>query len=314
MPEFSIILPTHNRAPLLCRAIASVILQSFADYELIVIDDASSDGTPATVSAFADPRLRCIRLERASGVSAARNAGIRAARGEFVAFLDDDDEYHTDFLARMASALHDAPPEVGFAWCGVRRVRATRSGLVTVREQRWQSNAVGDPFRHLRVGTGFGLTVRKACFDEVGLFDTDMPAAVDTDLMFRLGSRYNCVVVPEILITVYLHGAGQLTDRNARRAYAMDRLIENNIGVISQHDDLWVRYHRNAAALHYETGNRARARTMLIRALRRRPCRWRTWKSWLYCELFGHEDIGMRRLLVRSTCSSPDCCGSVGPP
>lgn len=300
-PVFSIILPTRNRARLLGRAIASVMRQSFTAYELLVIDDASTDATQEVVSAFADPRLRYIRLERNSGVSATRNAGICAAKGQFVSFLDDDDEYYPSFLGEMAAAFHDAPPEIGFAWCGARRVRYTSNGYETVRVQTWEHalnarrNRRPQDFRYLQVATSFGLTVRRSCFDVVGCFDEQLLAAVDTDLMFRLGSTYDYLIVPEILVTIHLHEGDQLTDKNQRRARAMDRLIENNIGVIAEHDDLWLRYHRGAAALHYRVGNRCRGRTMIVRALRREPRRWRTWKSWICYEVFGREDLGLRK-------------------
>ncbi len=304
LPLFTVVLPTHNRAPLLCRAITSVLRQTYHDYELIIVDDASTDATAEAVSAFNDPRLRYIRLESNGGASAARNVGIRAARGQCVTFLDDDDEFLPDFLAEMYRHWLGAPPSVGFAWCGVRRVRLTNEGLIVLREQTWTpisdaSENLNTKYVHLTVGTGFGLTVRTECFQQIGLFDESLCAAVDTDLLFRLGAQYEHTVVPHILVNVYQHEGDRLTAANPRRAEALEQVIRNNLALIGQDDDLWDGWHRGSASLHYRVGNRQRGRTMMIRALARKPLRWRSWKSFACYELFGHEQLGLRQALRR---------------
>ena len=91
MPKVSVVLPTFERWPLLLRALTSVLDQTDVDLEVLVIDDCSSDGTPARLGAIADPRLRVLRQETNQGVARARNRAIEAAQGEWVAFLDDDD-------------------------------------------------------------------------------------------------------------------------------------------------------------------------------------------------------------------------------
>ncbi|RLF83553.1 glycosyl transferase, partial [Thermococci archaeon] len=92
-PTVSVIIPTYNRANLLKRAIASVLNQTFTDFELIVVDDASPDNTPEVVRSINDGRIRYVRLKKNSGGPVARNTGIRKARGRFIALLDDDDEW-----------------------------------------------------------------------------------------------------------------------------------------------------------------------------------------------------------------------------
>lgn len=304
-PTFSVVIPTHNRAALLCRAITSALRQTFDDYELIVVDDASRDATAEAVSAFRDPRLRYVRMERNGGVSAARNAGIRAARGHYVTFLDDDDEFMPDLLAEMDAHLASAPPSVGFAWCGIRRVRLTREGVITLREQTWNqapctTTSPVEKYRYLSIGTNFGLTVRRDCFDEIGLFDESL-IVEDTDLLFRLGAKYEHTVVPKILVSYYQHGTDRITAVSPRRVEAYEQLIRKNIAAIDKDDDLWDGYHRGAAALHYRVGDRRRGRAMMMRALARKPLRWRSWKSWVCYEAFGHENLGLRATVRRLT-------------
>src|SRR6185369_1855724 len=118
-PAISIILPTHNRAGLLPRALESVLAQACdEDFEVIVVDDGSSDGTPAYLAAIADPRLKLLRNESALGAAAARNRGLAAVRAPVTAFLDDDDELLPGFLAASLTA-HRQAPAPDLCWTGV---------------------------------------------------------------------------------------------------------------------------------------------------------------------------------------------------
>jgi GT2 family glycosyltransferase len=109
VPFFSIIVPAYNRAAILDRAIGSCLAQTYADFELVVVDDGSVDDTAAVIRAHADPRLVYLRQENA-GASAARNRGVEAARGAYVAFLDSDDAFLPGKLAAFRTAIDRAGP------------------------------------------------------------------------------------------------------------------------------------------------------------------------------------------------------------
>ena len=117
-PTVSVIIPTYNRAHLLPRALESVLAQTFEDLEVLVVDDGSTDGTEAVVTGY-DDRVRYLRQPQNAGVSAARNRGLREARGEFVAFLDSDDEWFPEKLARQVERFRELPDRVGLLYCGV---------------------------------------------------------------------------------------------------------------------------------------------------------------------------------------------------
>src|SRR5215471_12238274 len=104
-PDISVVLATYNRRHCLPRAIASVLAQDDVRFELIVVDDASRDGTPGYLATLADPRLRVITAERNGGPSAARNLGLKAARAGIVAFLDSDDAYRPRRLSAPLAAF-----------------------------------------------------------------------------------------------------------------------------------------------------------------------------------------------------------------
>lgn len=136
-PFFSVVIPTYNRAHVVGRAIRSVLSQSCQDFEIVIVDDGSADSTALVVGGFNDPRIRYIRQENRGG-GAARNAGIDAARGRFIAFLDSDDEFLPAYLARMRALLANSETgTVGYARVLVNRgngcsllkpPRAIRSG------------------------------------------------------------------------------------------------------------------------------------------------------------------------------------------
>lgn len=115
-PTVSVVIPTYNRAALLGRSIRSVLGQSYKDFELIVIDDGSTDETSHVVADFADPRIRYLPLPHNTGAGAARNAGVRVARGKFLAFQDSDDEWLPSKLAKQISAFESGPARLGMVY------------------------------------------------------------------------------------------------------------------------------------------------------------------------------------------------------
>src|SRR5690348_15078750 len=122
MPRVSVIVPVFNRAATIGRAVASVVVQTMADWELIVVDDGSADDPAGALAALSDARLRLLRHERNRGAAAARNTGIAAARAPLIAFLDSDDEWLPEKLARQVAAVERAGPALG-ALCTAFRLR-----------------------------------------------------------------------------------------------------------------------------------------------------------------------------------------------
>src|SRR5262245_7479203 len=118
MPKVSVIVPTRDRAEYLRVAITSVLSQTFQDFELIVVDDASAENNFEVISSFHDDRIKFIRHETRKGGSAARNTGIINSSCDYIAFLDDDDEWFPDKIAKQIHLLHSSPPDVGCIYTG----------------------------------------------------------------------------------------------------------------------------------------------------------------------------------------------------
>lgn len=219
-PVVSVIIPVHNRARLVCAAVESVLAQTFTGYELIVVDDGSVDDTLRALTCYGK-RIRLIRQAN-RGVSAARNAGIAAANGALIAFLDSDDLWlphkllaQTNFFTANPAAMWQQTEEI---WL--------RHGQRVNPKKRHQKLA-GRIFREsleLCLVSPSAVMLRRELLDEFGAFDESLPACEDYDLWLRILTKY-----PVYLDSAYgiiKHGghAGQLSSHSGLDAYRIQSL------------------------------------------------------------------------------------------
>jgi len=217
----SIVLPTYDRAALLERAIRSVRAQSYANWQLIVVDDGSRDATPLLAERFEDPRIVWVRRPH-RGVSAARNAGLALAEGAYVAFLDSDNVWHADFLRRHHDALSSAGEAVVASYCDLNLYRGDRREGVEGREF-----SEAELFHAPQVDLN-ALVARRSALAAAGAFDERMDKWVDYELLLRLAERGAFVHLPEVLVE-YHRLAGGIS-----RASARERPMERNLAVIRE--------------------------------------------------------------------------------
>ena len=212
-PTVSVIIPTYNRAHLVGRAIRSVLNQTYQDFEIIVVDDGSTDNTEEVVKSFNDPRIRYIRHEKNRGGSAARNTGIRAARGEYIAFLDSDDEWLPEKLAKQLPVF-EKDSTCGAVYTDLLYMLPDGSVKLcqNYRPEGWilkkllSSNVVG---------TTSSVIVRRECFEKIGLFDESLPSCQDWDMWIRIAKRYSFRKIPEPLTKYRVHQNRITTDFRA---------------------------------------------------------------------------------------------------
>lgn len=202
VPTVSVIIPTYNCGHFIGTGLESVMAQTYQHIEVIVVDDGSTDETRRCVEAFG-PRVRYIHQSNA-GPSAARNTGIRASRGTFLAFLDADDVWLPRKLERQVAVM-EADPEIGVVYTWWAHVDETGAPL----PQTVQPTHHGHVFEQLLRGcfvTPAMSLIRRSCLDRVGLFDTGMRRGEDWDLLLRIaGARYVFACIPEILMQYRLH-------------------------------------------------------------------------------------------------------------
>ena len=207
-PLVSVVIPTYNRAALLREAVASVRQQSYARLELIVVDDGSTDATAASLRPF--PEARVVRQEHTGMPGQARNAGARAARGEYLAFLDSDDLWLSHKLTVQVAAAAAAGDAINHT-----RERWLRGGrVVSQRGQRHRRSGdlFADSLRKCIIGPSTVL-LRRQAFEEAGGFREDLEIAEDYELWLRLTARYRVGYVErESVIKRAGHG-DQLSER-----------------------------------------------------------------------------------------------------
>jgi glycosyltransferase involved in cell wall biosynthesis len=214
-PLVSVIIPAFNRAWCLAEAVDSVLAQGFGDFELIVVDDGSTDGTAALLAGYGDA-IRVLRREN-RGVSAARNAGIAAARGDLIAFLDSDDLWRSGKLRRQV-AFFAAHPEALICqteelW--VRNGRRVNPG----KRHRKRAGMIFEPSLDLCLVSPSAVMVRRELFERVGFFDERLPACEDYDLWLRVSCRFPVHLIETPLIVKRGGHADQLS-----RAWGLDKL------------------------------------------------------------------------------------------
>ena len=208
------IIPTRDRATLVGRAISSVLAQSRPPAEVIVVDDGSTDATEEVVRGFAGVRYLSVAPR---GVSAARNHGIAAATGEWLAFLDSDDEWLPDKLEAQLAALAAAPEH---RICHSDEIWIRNGRRVNPRQRHAKRG--GWIFRHclpLCAISPSSVVIHRSVFDRVGLFDEELPACEDYDLWLRITALYPVLYVDRPLIRKY----GGHDDQLSRTVEALDR-------------------------------------------------------------------------------------------
>jgi glycosyltransferase involved in cell wall biosynthesis len=205
-PLVSIILPTYNRLPLLREAVESVRAQTMTDWELIVIDDESTDGSVEYVERIGDNRMRVLRTQHRGDPETLRNVGAKRASAAWIAFLDSDDRWHPEKLERQL-ALHIASPAL--RWSYTNRTMLEVHGKPSKRAFRswtpvagWVLEAVITRTANIALPS---VMVARDAFDAVGGFDERIHAGGDYDLWLRLAERYECGVLPEALVEIRSH-------------------------------------------------------------------------------------------------------------
>jgi len=207
-PLLSVVIPVWNRRDVIRRCLDSVLTQDFGDFEVIVVDDGSTDDSPAVMASYADPRLRVLRHAENRGVCAARDTGTRAARGAWIVYVDSDWALEPGALRRLEPMVRRAPPDVGIVGGSMRMDTGALSPAVPPPE---------DPFGYIEYlrwietgGAGDHLTCwRRQVFDE---FRWPTDRRWEAGFFFQVASRWKKWVARDVLVVQYTQCANRLTE------------------------------------------------------------------------------------------------------
>ena len=211
LPIVSVIIPTYNRAHLIDKAINSVLSQTYQDYEIIIVDDASTDNTKEVVKDFTDSRISYIFHTNNLDISAARNSGIKASQGKYIALLDSDDEWLPEKLDKQINKFEKESLKIGVIY----------TGSYYIDEKGNQIRKVHVPIKEgyiyedlLRAGGYLCLSstlIKRECFKKVGLFDENLPPCEDLDMWIRIAKYYKFSYIKDLLVATRIHN-NQITN------------------------------------------------------------------------------------------------------
>lgn len=213
-PTVSVIIPTYNREKLVCKAIDSVLQQTFLDFELIIVDDASIDRTQTIVNQFEDIRIRYLRHEKNAGECASRNTGLAVAQGRYIAFLDSDDEWLPDKLEKQVAQLESVPERVGaiYTWL---QIVDEQGILQKVRQPSIRGNIEQNLLYDNFVGTPSTLIVRSEYFEKTEKFDTRLRCCGDWDMWLQLARVCDFDFIAEPLVQYRNHSEANRGSTNS---------------------------------------------------------------------------------------------------
>lgn len=249
MHKVSVIIPTYNRAGLIPRALETVFAQTFKDYEVIVVDDGSTDQTREVLKPFLN-KLKYIYQEN-RGISGARNRGIEEAGGEYIAFLDSDDYWAPEKLAEQVKVL-DAHPHVGIVY--------GRMPIINEKGEWVGSKPAGPSGKNFKelleiwgdLPTSTVMT-RRECFKKVGVFDSALPPMEDIDMWLRISRYYDLYEIEGKALAYYFRHSAQIT---ADRIKVYRGLVKIYTKILNSYDDIPKKLMINRIAMNQYTLSR----------------------------------------------------------
>lgn len=211
-PKISIILPTYNRAHLIGKSIDAVLNQTYPHFELIIIDDCSTDNTKEFIQTYSDERIKYIKLEENRGASGARNEGIKIAKYDYIAFCDSDDFFDEKKLELQINAfLESNDDKLGFVYHKFKYVTGTLSGTVFPNNEWPIEDMSGRLYERLFLGNLIGcptIMATRECIEISGFFDESYPALEDFDYALKMAKNFHGKFIDEALLYCTDTGSG----------------------------------------------------------------------------------------------------------
>ena len=285
VPAVSIVLPTYNRGYCIRRSINSVLNQTFKDFELIILDDGSTDDTQAVVGSYRDRRIVYIRNLANRGQTVRLNDGIRAARADLIAFQDSDDEWLPTKLAKQVAAMRGQPSDVGLVYTDKWRHEPGREKF------HWKSphNMPEDGIIFERaldtavhnIGPQ-SVLIRRRCFDEVGLFDERITKSNDWEMFIRISRKFLFFHIPEPLVNYFVSSDTMTVTLGESKGISTIELIFDKyrpdlerIPALLAKRAYWI------GSFHMRDGDVEKGRAFLWTAVKARPFNPRYVAAWL---------------------------------
>lgn len=263
----SIIIITKNRSHLLSLALQSALGQTFQSYEIVIVDVTSSDETEYVVRDFDDKRIVYIRENEDRGISASRNLGIRQSKGEFIAFLDDDDLWLPEKLEKQLSIMNHNP-EVGVVYTAAWKINEDGCIISLMNAPFLKGKILPKILEKNYVGGCSTVLVRKECIEKAGLFDEDFFFGEDHDLWVRLAKhcQFDYIKEPVVLYRVHMRSVTKSSDLS-RLLAAHELFYNKHVKDLLANKKALAAWCYYSGRLSFDCGNETQGRKELVRAI-----------------------------------------------
>ncbi len=270
MPKVSVVIPTYNRAGFLRAAVHSVLNQTFTDFELIIVDDASPDDTEAVVAGLRDSRVKYIRHVANTRISGARNTGVATSAGEYIAFLDDDDEWLPTKLAKQVTLLDNSAPVVGAVYTAFEQVDLVTQEVLRVSRPGKRGHILHELCAKNWIGTASTVCVRRQCFEEVGLFDEGMRFGEEYDMWIRIAHSFDFRYLDELLVRYGVH-ANRLSTNYEVMISGLERQLQKHGSFFAADRANQSRRYASLGRSYCYAGNAGKSRKAFVEAIKASP-------------------------------------------
>lgn len=296
MPQVSVIIPTYNRAKLLHSAITSVLNQTFQDFEIVVIDDGSQDNTQEIVKNFHDERIRYICHKENKGEAGTRNTGIINSHAEYIAFLDDDDEWLPEKLQQQVGLLKDSESKVGCIYTGYLVVDITKGKIIRRRIPIKRGNIYHDLFVRNYIGVPSTVILRRECFQKVNLFDENITFGTDYDMWIRIAKEFHFDYIEKPLVKYYIH-KNRLSANLDIQIKGFETILKKYNQFFTLNNKIYCHQYIYLGLLYCCTGNFKKGREIFFKTIRLRPFGIRSYLG-LVLSLFSTDNFRRIRNLI----------------
>lgn len=282
MPKISAIIPTYNRPEMLLSAVGSVLNQTFQDFELIVVDDASGGQIQDILTVFNDPRIKYIRHKANRGEAASRNTGIIHSQGEFIGFLDDDDQWLPGKLRLQFDLLEKSSPKIGGVYSSFFTIDM-ENGITL---GQWVPKKRGDIYEDMKldnfVGTTSTVLLRRECFNRAGLFDEDIAYGLDYDMWIRISKEFHFDYIKIPLVKYYFH-KNQISKNLEIRSRGREALLRKHRYFFTSNKKAYTNHLLELGLLYRNQQEIGRAKAAYLKAIRIYPTQVSNYTGLIKC-------------------------------
>lgn len=258
----SVIIPTYNRGKTLPRAIDSVLNQTHSDFELIIVDDGSKDDTENIVKNIKDHRITYLKHEVNSGGPARpKNTGIKKSKGNYIAFLDSDDEWMPEKLEKQLKKFNDGSDNLAIVGCDVLDINQEngRESVYTIPRSS-KDKSLRMILKKCFIHSTSSVLIKARLLNKVGNFDEKMEVSEDWDLWIRILKSYSFDFVPEPLFMYYIHDDNISTGQSSKKAAVLEYMLHKHINLYKKHKKAYGEMLQYIGNLHLIESNKKKAR------------------------------------------------------